>query len=43
MGKSTFSLADLVALSMADREANARAAADAKLIGGDRSEIPGRT
>jgi Family of unknown function (DUF5681) len=30
-----FSLADLVALSMADRDAKARAAADAKLIEGD--------
>jgi hypothetical protein len=35
----SFSLADLVALSMADREAKARAAADAKLIEGDSKKV----
>ena len=35
----TFSLADLVALSMADREAKARAATDPKLIEGDSQKI----
>ena len=36
---STFSLADLVALSMADREAKARALADGKLIEGDPKKV----
>jgi hypothetical protein len=38
-GKGSFSLADLVALSMADREAKARAATDPKLIEGDSKKI----
>ena len=38
-GESTFSLADLVTLSMADRKATARAAADANLIERDVKKV----